>query len=492
MVMGLFGAAVYVGWESTARKASMQQLPVIDAIWGRRFLVKEIGDGLLKGYLLGGIIVGVFSFVLFLFKESVIQADSQFVFAEPSNNPKLVSINISAWSTIWIVSLSQVGVVYNLINNWFKKPWLTYLLSTMVTGITLTFAGRLVGTTAKMEIDLLIFVIVGVFAVYFYKEYGLLSVCTGLWIYSVIFLITPYMNSTAIDVVYVVWVQSFIIIAPFLFAFVAYRYGESVTEMEKFVPEYQSRQAEVMRVEKEIEIARESQYNLMPLQPPKGEGFDVHGFFLPSFEVGGDFYDYVLAENVNGEASSLTMTIVDVSGKAMRAAMPAVFTSGLLLSRMHVDNPSEILREVTRPLYNRTDSKTFVTCILAKLHIESKMLTMANAGHCYPILKRGGKSEFIETPEPRYPLGIKEEVNYNCIQTQLQEGDLLVLYSDGLPEASNEKGEWFSFERVKDMITEIDTDSLSSYEITQEIKRRIQKFSNYNLADDTTVICLKV
>ncbi len=492
LAMGLFAAAVYIGWESTSRKASMQQLPVVDAIWGRRFLVREIGDGLLKGYLLGGIIIGIFSLLLFLLEERVIQADSQFVFAEPSNNPKLLTINMSAWSTVWIVSLAQVGVVYNLINNWFKKPWITYAISAIITGVMLTFVGRLIGTTAPLEIDLLIFMIVGVFVVYFYQEYGILSVATGLWLYSVLFLITPYMNSAAIDVIYVVWVQAFIIAGPFLFAFIAYKYGESVIDLEQFVPEYESRQAEVMRVEKEIEIARESQYNLMPLQPPKGEGFDVHGFFLPSFEVGGDFYDYVLAQDEDGNATSLTMTIVDVSGKAMRAAMPAVFTSGLLLSRMHADNPSEILREVTRPLYNRTDAKTFVTCILSKLDINKKLLITANAGHCYPILKRNGLAEFIETPAPRYPLGIKDEVNYTCEQTQLQDGDLVVFYSDGLPEASNDKGEWFSFEGVKEMIREIDTDALSSYEITQEIKRRIQKFSNYNLADDTTIICLKV
>ena len=492
LLMGIFAAAVYLGWESTSRKTFHNQLPVIDALWNRKFFMKEIGEGLIKGYLLAGILIGVFTLCMFFFEERIIQADSQFGFGEATNSPKLLTINMSAWSTVFIVSLSQIGLVYNLFTSWIKKEWVRDVLAALTAGLFLTFVGRLIGTTASMYIDMVAFMIMGCFAIYFYKNYGLLSVSIGWWVFTVLFLITPYMNSKSIDIAYIVWVEAFIIMGPLLFGFISYKYGNSVLDFEAYIPEYQSRQAEVMRVEKEIEIARESQYNLMPLQPPKGEGFDVHGFFLPSFEVGGDFYDYVYTKNKGAGSDTLTMTVVDVSGKAMRAAMPAVFTSGLLLSRMHADNPSEILREVTGPLYHRTDAKTFVTCIISKLEIDTKRMITSNAGHCFPVLKRDGKAEFIKTPDPRYPLGIKEEVDYECQETQLQEGDLVVFYSDGLPEASDVNGNWFGFENVTKMIQEMETDSLTAYEISQEIKRRIQKFSNYNLEDDTTIICLKV
>ncbi|MEP0008454.1 MAG: PP2C family protein-serine/threonine phosphatase, partial [Balneola sp.] len=259
-----------------------------------------------------------------------------------------------------------------------------------------------------------------------------------------------------------------------------------------YVPEYEEKISQHLRVEREIEIARESQYKLMPVKPPQAEGFDVHGFFLPSFEVGGDYFDYVLSENGDGSAKALTMVVVDVSGKAMRAAMPAIFTSGLLLSRMKEDSPAEILSEVCEPIYSRTDKRTFITCAMARYDLASKMLSVANAGHCKPILKRNGKADFIQTPDPKLPLGIKPDVKYQNLEFKLKKGDFFLLYSDGLPEAANEKGEWFGFDEVPALVERIDTDNLSANEIAQEIKRTVQKFSNYQLADDTTVICLKV
>jgi sigma-B regulation protein RsbU (phosphoserine phosphatase) len=117
---------------------------------------------------------------------------------------------------------------------------------------------------------------------------------------------------------------------------------------------------------------------------------------------------------------------------------------------------------------------------------------VANAGHCLPILKRGGKAEFIYTSEPRYPLGVLNNVSYVSIEIDLQEGDFLLFYSDGLPEAVNPEGERFGFDNLVSLVESMDTDDRSSNEISMDIKRRVQKFSDYQLADDTTIICLKV
>ncbi|NIT60179.1 MAG: SpoIIE family protein phosphatase, partial [Aliifodinibius sp.] len=177
---------------------------------------------------------------------------------------------------------------------------------------------------------------------------------------------------------------------------------------------------------------------------------------------------------------------------AMRAAMPAVFTSGLVLSRMKEDYPHQILSGITEPLFTRTDKRTFITCILARYDLKTGTMSIANAGHCRPILKRKGIAEYIKTPSPSYPLGLKEQVSYKSESLTMKKGDFFLLFSDGLPEAVNPNGERFGFDEVPRLIENIDTDNLSAYEIAQEIKRAVQKFSNYQLADDTTIICLKV
>lgn len=87
---------------------------------------------------------------------------------------------------------------------------------------------------------------------------------------------------------------------------------------------------------------------------------------------------------------------------------------------------------------------------------------------------------------------IENRIINEPIEISLQEGDFLLLYSDGLPEAVNPEGEWFGFENLIKMIEKLDTDNRSSNEISMDIKRQIQKLSDYHLAVDTTIICLKV
>lgn len=213
---------------------------------------------------------------------------------------------------------------------------------------------------------------------------------------------------------------------------------------------------------------------------------------MPSFEVGGDYFDYVVGRNGLAEPENLTMTIVDVSGKAMKAAMHAVFTSGLLLSRLHRDEPDAILREVAPTLHARTDPQTFITCIITSYNLRTRELTVANAGHCLPILKRAESVKFIKTPAPKYPLGMMSDVHYKSLELKLEPGDFLLLYSDGLPEAVDPEGNRFGFDTLLEMVASLDTDAMTSNEIALDIKRKVQKFSDYQLADDTTIICLKV
>ena len=290
--------------------------------------------------------------------------------------------------------------------------------------------------------DLLLYSGVGVLVVLMYTRFGLATTNTSWWIFSAVLMLMPYTGSANITFQLTFWAQVLLIACIPLAGFIMCRNGDSLQEVEEYVPEYQERIAQQLRVEKEIEIARESQYQLMPLQPPQREGLDVFGFFLPSFEVGGDFYDYLLTTDPN-EASSdewLMMAIVDVSGKAMRAAMPAIFTSGLLLSRIREDDPHKILSDVARPIFERTDKRTFITCAITRYNLTKNELMLANAGHCKPILLQDGKAKFLDTPSPRYPLGVMDQVAYQSSMVKVKKGDVFLLYSDGLPEAVNDKG----------------------------------------------------
>lgn len=492
IAIGLYMALGYVAWEALARSQKHNQLDVIDAIWQKKVFVREAGSGLIHGFALSGVIIGALSIMVFLLGLYFSQSDGQFGFTEPGSTIQLLTMNMSNWTTTWLVVFVQIGFVYGLLNHWVSNKWIALILSIAVSAIFVSTLGRLIGTNGEFFEDYLIFFVISIATILGYRKYGILTVLTSWWIFSTVYMITPYWNSPSIEVAYISWAQAGIIALPLIYGLIAYRYGVPLSEIGDYVPEYEERMTQHLRVEKEIEIARESQYKLMPVKPPQADGFDVHGFFLPSFEVGGDYFDYVLSNNEDGTPKALTMVVVDVSGKAMRAAMPAIFTSGLILSRIKEDSPAEILSEVAEPIYSRTDKRTFITSAIARYDLSNKILSVANAGHCKPILKRKGKADFIQTPDPKFPLGIKPDVKYQNLEFKLKKGDFFLLYSDGLPEAVNEDGEWFGFDEVPALVERIDTDNLSANEIAQEIKRTVQKFSNYQLADDTTVICLKV
>ncbi len=489
---GLYLVMAYVGWEALARSQEHPQVGVIDAAWQRKFFVRETGSGLIHGFALGGLIVGLFTTMYYLLGVFYFQTDSQFGFSEPSIKYNLLTINMSAWTTTWFVAIVQIAFVYAIIHKWISNQMVSFLVSVVVVGILLASLGRVQGSSATYFEDVLVYLTIALATVAAYREYGLLTVATGWWFFTSVYMIMPYWNSSSIEVAYIGWTQAFIIAGPLIYGFIAYRFGSSLSEVGGYIPEYEERLAQQLRVEREIEIARESQYKLMPVQPPAADGFDVYGFFLPSFEVGGDYFDYVLSYAPGNVPKALTMAVVDVSGKAMRAAMPAIFTSGLLLSRMKEDHPAQILTEVSEPIFSRTDKRTFITCAIARYDLETKMLSVANAGHCKPVLKRNGKADFIQTPDPKFPLGLMPDVHYQSHEFKLKKGDFFLMYSDGLPEAVNEKGERFGFDEVPALLERIDTENLSANEIAQEIKRTVQKFSNYQLVDDTTIICLKV
>src|SRR5690606_14181797 len=107
---------------------------------------------------------------------------------------------------------------------------------------------------------------------------------------------------------------------------------------------------------------------------------DVRGFFIPSFDVGGDFYEHLVRKDGLSGLEELFLTVVDVSGKGMKAALTAIFTSGLLLSRVRSRDsvPARILSDVNGLLHERIERQMFVTCILARYSIESRVLEYVN------------------------------------------------------------------------------------------------------------------
>jgi predicted ester cyclase len=206
------------------------------------------------------------------------------------------------------------------------------------------------------------------------------------------------------------------------------------------------------RVEQELRVARRIQQASLPKEVPELEGWQITPYYQPAREVGGDFYDFHLLSE-----GRLGLVVGDATGKGVPAALVMSTTLGMLQAVSQASDsssslPGEVLSRVNETLLSRIPSNMFVTCFYAILEPESGSLTYANAGHDLPYLHRNGEAE--ELRATGMPLGLMPGMGYEEKETILEAGEAVLLYSDGLVEAHDPKGEMFGFPRLRALIAE--------------------------------------
>jgi len=204
------------------------------------------------------------------------------------------------------------------------------------------------------------------------------------------------------------------------------------------------------RVEQELQVARSIQQASLPKEVPQLQGWQISPFYKPAREVGGDFYDFHLLSE-----ERLGVVVGDATGKGIPAALVMSTTCGMLqLAAQALDSssPGEVLAQVNETLFARIPSNMFVTCFYAILDPNSGRFTYANAGHDLPYLWHGGDAE--ELRARGMPLGLMPGMSYEEKEIVLEPRDNVLLYSDGLVEAHDPKGEMIGFPRLRALVAE--------------------------------------
>jgi phosphoserine phosphatase RsbU/P len=200
------------------------------------------------------------------------------------------------------------------------------------------------------------------------------------------------------------------------------------------------------RMEEELSIAREIQTSLLPRRLPSEGWFRVAGSSIPSHEVGGDCFD---VRQISPNSWSLVVT--DVSGKGVSSALLAALLQGSFL--LASDAESEIEQMMSRInlfLNERTEGEKYATVFYCTVNRDGT-LRWANAGHVEPLLVRAsGEIEKLGTTG--MPIGMLEEATYGVHTLQLHPEDKIVAYSDGLTDAENQLGKFFSTSRMMEVI----------------------------------------
>ena len=212
------------------------------------------------------------------------------------------------------------------------------------------------------------------------------------------------------------------------------------------------------RMECELNVAADIQMSMLPLEFPafpSRQEFSVHAILEPAREVGGDFYDFFLIDD-----SHLCFCVADVSDKGVPAALFMAVTKTLINAHASLDSsPATILTAVNDELCLRNESSMFVTLFLCILDLKSGSLTYTNAGHNPQYIKTN-RGKVIALDNRHGPVaGAVPCVEYGEDRSQLDPGDYVVLFTDGITEAMNSSHESYSEEALELLLTELTLES---------------------------------
>jgi sigma-B regulation protein RsbU (phosphoserine phosphatase) len=239
------------------------------------------------------------------------------------------------------------------------------------------------------------------------------------------------------------------------------------------------------RLERDLAMARQLQFRLLPPTLPKLSHLDIAAKFVPARAIGGDLYDFV-----SYSMSRTAIVVGDVSGKGAPAAIYAALVSGILRSHAPIEpGPAEMLSAVNFSLGERRIDGQFVSLIYAVWDDRNRTLQVANSGLPRPIYYHDGTIEIIEATG--LPLGLFDEADYDELSFRAKPGDMFVFFSDGILDASNKAEELFGRERVGEIVAA--NPNASADEVVKLLFKAVAEHASGEEAfDDQTVVAIRV
>ena len=242
-------------------------------------------------------------------------------------------------------------------------------------------------------------------------------------------------------------------------------------------------------LERDLDKAREIQRSILPVHEIKFSNYDLYGVSLSERIVGGDFFDYLQAAD---DKDRLAVVIGDAASKGLSAAAQALYVSGAI--RMGVEFQTKMSTLIGR--LNRLVNKTFtaehfISMVFAEFtDSDNGLVTYVNAGHCFPIVLHAATGQTEELGATGQIIGPFPAEKYRAEFTIMRRGDIMMLYTDGIVEASNEKREMYGEERLITKLREFK--SKTPKQICQLIIEDVQLHNRLiDYSDDKTIVIIR-
>ena len=469
--------------DSVTRQYSPEKLKTWDLIRRGIFKNKPVGWVIVHGFAAGGILAGIWTLLLYLFPTGFIAAELNLI----SDTYFLAPI-ANFLSSVFLVMLLVVPIyliLVNQISGASGKIWLIPIISGLVFGLI-----SIVPVTIQLwYLDVLMNILIGAFLGYFYLRFDFLTTAFAAFMFINLLLTEDgfiILNSPDSGVFQFFMYLSLALVICAIYLILK---GSEREELPEYVPEYIEEQAMEQRIRQELNIARVVQQAFLPSQIKRLPGIDIAGICIPAQETGGDYYDMISLGT-----SRTAIAIGDVSGKGIRAAFYMTFVKGVLHSLSPlILSPVELLNQLNRLFLENATRGTFISMIYGVLEADKRQFTFARAGH-NPMLvvRREGKSEWIQpngvgigvAKGDTFLGGIEESV------LKIKEGDVVVLYTDGITEMLDAGDRFYGEERLEKLVNKMKGNSSS--EILKTIIADVNEFRGLaKQHDDMTLVIIK-
>jgi phosphoserine phosphatase RsbU/P len=278
-------------------------------------------------------------------------------------------------------------------------------------------------------------------------------------------------------------------------AVMAHSFNDMAANIREYVENLRVVTADKQRIATELSVANTIQSAMLPRifpYAPDRKEFSVYATMEPAKSVGGDFYDFYILHGPEKTGTHLAFVVADVSGKGIPAALFMVIAKSLIKTgAMEGLSPAAILTSVNSQLCENNDAGMFVTVYMGLLELSTGKLTVANAGHNPPLIRRrGGQYEWLRHKSGFVLAGLPGR-QYVDVEMQLMAGDRLFLYTDGVTEMQDPQQQLYGEDRLIEALDKPAAQILGVMELLPYIRSSVDRFADgAEQADDVTMLAL--
>jgi sigma-B regulation protein RsbU (phosphoserine phosphatase) len=267
------------------------------------------------------------------------------------------------------------------------------------------------------------------------------------------------------------------------FTFVVYVIQRYVKQREQLDRTVRQQRDQLLQ---DVELAAQVQRMFLPIHRPSVHGLEIAGMMQPARGVSGDYYNYTAIDE-----HTLQIVIADVAGKGVPAALLMSATAAAVqLEAREERDMLEMVNRLNSSLHSLSDSSRYVTLLLADIDARSRSLRYVNCGHNPALLFQAETHEVIPMSSSCFPIGMFDSEACAIDSANLTTGDVLVLYTDGVTEARDSRGEEFGMERLSNLIRHGHT--LSADGLMNHVLESVRDFSrDVGFDDDATILVVK-